>query len=72
MSKTCGKCGGAMAIGVIVDHSHGKSYPERWQKDEASVSKWWGLREDRKAQLDVETWRCSRCGFLESYAPDAP
>lgn len=72
MSKTCGKCGGTMAVGVIVDHSHGKSYPERWQKGEASVSKWWGLREDRRAQLDVQTWRCSRCGFLESYAPDVP
>ena len=24
MSKTCGKCGGAMAIGVIVDRSGGK------------------------------------------------
>lgn len=71
MSKTCGKCGGTMAIGVIVDHSHGTNYPETWQKGAASVSKWWGLRLDKKAQLAVETWRCNRCGFLESYAPDA-
>lgn len=72
MNKTCGKCGGTMAVGVIIGRSHGASYPERWQKGEASVSKWWGLREDRKAQLDVQTWRCGRCGFLESYAPDVP
>lgn len=72
MSKTCGKCGGAMTVGVMVDHSHGGAYPERWQKGEAIVSKWWGLRQDKKAQLDVETWRCTRCGFLESYATKAP
>ena len=70
MSKTCGKCGGAMEIGVVVDHGYGTNYPERWQKGEAKVSFWWGLRENRKAQLDVETWRCDRCGFLESYAPE--
>ena len=32
MNKTCGKCGGTMTVGVVVDHSHGKSYTERWQK----------------------------------------
>lgn len=61
-----------MAVGVIVDHSHGSSFPARWQRGAAVVSKWWGLRQDRKAQLDVQTWRCNRCGFLESYAPDQP
>jgi ribosomal protein S27AE len=71
MGKTCGKCGGTMAMGVVVDHSHGKSYPEQWQKGEANVSWLWGLRLDNKALLNVQTWRCNRCGFLESYAPDA-
>ncbi|MDB5677093.1 MAG: hypothetical protein JWM94_95 [Sphingomonas bacterium] len=72
MSKECAKCGGTMTVGVIVGRNHGSSYPERWQKGEAIVSKWWGLREDRKAQLDVETWRCTRCGYLESYAVEKP
>jgi hypothetical protein len=22
-----------------------------------------------KRQLEVQTWRCTRCGYLESYAP---
>ena len=71
MSKACGKCGGTMTVGVIVDHTSRAAYPERWQKGEPSVSKWWGLRQDTKAQLDVETWRCTLCGFLESYATEA-
>ena len=72
MSKACGKCGGTMTVGVIVDQTSRAAFPDRWQKGEPSVSKWWGLRQDKKAQLDVETWRCTRCGFLESYATEVP
>ncbi len=72
MTKTCAKCGGSMTIGVIVDHGYGQSFPERWQEGKPTVSKWWGLREDKEAQLDVETWRCANCGYLESYAVQAP
>jgi hypothetical protein len=61
-----------MTVGVIVDHGHGQSTPERWQEGEAIVSKWWGLRVDKKALLDVETWRCTKCGYLESYAAEKP
>jgi predicted nucleic-acid-binding Zn-ribbon protein len=72
VSKECAKCGGTMTVGVIVDHGHGQSTPERGQEGEAIVSKWWGLRVDKKALLDVETWRCTKCGYLESYAADKP
>ncbi len=69
MGRECGKCGGQMTAGVVVDHGYGRNYPERWQPGEPTMSFWTGLHEDKKAQMDVETWRCDRCGFLESYAP---
>lgn len=51
MSKQCAKCGDMMTVGVIVDRGYGQNYPERWQKGEPTVSKWWGLPEDKKPQL---------------------
>ena len=69
MTKVCGKCEGSMSIGVVVDHGYGTNYPERWQRGEAKMSWFGSLKESRKAQLDVETWRCDQCGYLESYAP---
>jgi hypothetical protein len=33
---------------------------------------WWGGVKTRgRKKLAVETWRCGRCHYLESYAPDA-
>lgn len=29
--------------------------------------KWWGLQLKGQTKLNVITYRCSRCGFLESY-----
>jgi hypothetical protein len=29
---------------------------------------WWGIKIRGKAQHEIQTWRCGRCGFLESYA----
>jgi hypothetical protein len=32
---------------------------------------WYGLNVRGKRRLRVDTWRCGRCTYLESYAPDA-
>ena len=29
---------------------------------------WWGVKLKGQAKINVITFRCSRCGFLESYA----
>lgn len=29
---------------------------------------WWGVKLKGQAKFNVITYRCSRCGFLESYA----
>jgi len=32
------------------------------------VSRWFGLKVDKKNLVPISTWRCGRCGYLESYA----
>jgi predicted nucleic-acid-binding Zn-ribbon protein len=68
MTKACPKCEGKMSTGIIVDQTYGGALPEQWQPGEAQKSFWTGLKQDKKAQLQVTTWRCERCGYLESYA----
>lgn len=35
----------------------------------APQKRWYGLRTWRVPAIEVETWRCQRCAYLESYAP---
>jgi hypothetical protein len=68
MSKICPKCEGRMSMGTVVDQTYGGALPEKWQPGEPKSSFWTGLKQDKSAQLQVATWRCDKCGFLESYA----
>ena len=40
----------------------------KWIAGEAESSIWTGLKTRGKDKLDVTTYRCRRCGYLESYA----
>ena len=44
---------------------------EKWVEGEPQYSIWTGLKLRGKERLPVTTYRCSRCGFLESYAEAA-
>jgi hypothetical protein len=33
------------------------------------IRKWWGLKVDKRQRREIATWRCTSCGYLESYAP---
>jgi ribosomal protein S27AE len=67
-SKTCPKCGGAMVDGYIADHTHGGAAVAAWREGEPKKSIWVGLKLGKTAPIEISTWRCKRCGFLESYA----
>ena len=30
---------------------------------------WWGLNVTKADKREIVTWRCTSCGYLESYAP---
>lgn len=68
-TMACVKCGGAMEEGFVLDRGH---YDTRkvteWVEGEPEPSLWLGLKTSGRAVLKVATWRCTDCGFLESYA----
>jgi hypothetical protein len=47
------------------DHS---TKVERWFEG-APQKKWYGLKTRGLRSHEIETWRCGRCAYLESYAP---
>ena len=66
---TCARCGGAMEQGFVVDKGH-YSAPEtqEWVEGAPERSVWTGLKTKERAVRPVTTYRCARCGYLESYA----
>jgi hypothetical protein len=71
--KTCPKCsGGRMTQGFVLDLGDGNAKKvANWI--EGPVEKgWFGVAKTRdRRRLEIESYRCERCGYLESYAPTA-
>ena len=67
-SKTCPKCNGNMVDGFIADQTHGGATVTQWREGEPRKSFWVGLKLGGTTPLEISTWRCRRCGFLENYA----
>jgi hypothetical protein len=60
-----------MDRGFVLDQGdYGSLAQPDWLEGAAERSIWTGLKTKGKRKLAVITWRCGRCGFLESYAPD--
>jgi len=57
-----------MERGFIIDEGHGKRTVQRFILGEPEKSVWTGLKIRGKDKLDVTTYRCRRCGYLENYA----
>lgn len=70
----CAKCGRSMERGLVLDrgHHHKASSPQ-WLEGQPERSFWLGgLKTKGKEQHEVITFRCTGCGYLESYAPASP
>jgi len=65
----CVRCGGATEEGFVLDRAH-YSMPTtpQWVEGEPQRSFWTGLETDGRRQFKVETYRCEKCGRLESFA----
>jgi hypothetical protein len=64
----CPKCSTPMLEGFIVDETYGAHAQSKWSPGEPKRSFWKGLKLEPAKILPVTTWRCERCGLLESYA----
>jgi uncharacterized Zn finger protein len=67
-SLNCPRCSGSVEVGFVVDEGYGTRTVAKWVAGEPERSMWTGLKLRGKAKQDVVTYRCKRCGYLESYA----
>ncbi|RYE02019.1 MAG: hypothetical protein EOP61_09635 [Sphingomonadales bacterium] len=68
-SNHCPKCQGSMIQGFVIEQSQGYPAVDTWISG-APEKGWFGAKTKGRKKLEVQTWRCTRCGFLESYAPE--
>ena len=64
----CPKCKQQMQEGVTLDRTYGSVLSSSWVEGPV-VKGWLGLRLRGRTIIDITTYRCSSCGYLESYAP---
>ena len=66
VGKCCPKCDGEMIQGFVVDHTYGAHLVASWIPGAPESSFWRGTKNG--PAIPIGTFRCSSCGFLESYA----
>ena len=68
-SHTCPRCQGSMTEGFVLDHTEGGARKvSAWVEGAPEPGLLVGVKVRGKTKYDIRTWRCGRCGFLESYA----
>lgn len=67
-SNNCPRCQGSMAVGFILDRTDNRRRVAHWVEGAPVRSLWSGVKVSKAATHEIQTWRCVRCGFLESYA----
>ena len=74
----CPKCNAEMEEGFILDKGDSGALQSRWVEGEPEKTSlfgvkttWFGVNTSGKEILQVTTYRCTGCGFLESYASQA-
>jgi hypothetical protein len=69
-TNRCPKCEGAMIQGFILDSADSRRSVSSWIEGIPIKSFLTGVKIGKRKQYSIESWRCGRCGFLESYARD--
>jgi len=67
-SRKCLMCGGVVEVGFEVDRGHGDWARRReWYEGVPRRSIWRGLKLPKR-RIPIETFRCTKCGFLMEFA----
>ena len=64
----CPKCQGRMEVGLIPDVGYGKVWVAAWQQGAPEKGLLGGLKRAGKTRYEIIAYRCTACGYLESYA----
>ena len=68
----CSKCGQEMEPGIILDNKVGNEFAQSaWVDGQPEKNFWTGLALKGHQRLPIRTFRCTKCGYLESYATPA-
>ena len=62
----CTKCNGQMLEGLVVDFNYTGAMPSMWVGNETQAAG--SNMTDGKRKVKTVTYRCSDCGYLDSYA----
>jgi hypothetical protein len=57
-----------MEEGFVLDEGYGYRYVARWVEGAPERNGWIGIRLRKRRLIEAKTWRCTACGYLESYA----
>ena len=74
MTPLCPDCRIEMALGTMLDFSHGAVLQPRWQPGPPEAAKFLGIpisggvKPDKLHMLPAVAWRCPQCGLLRLYA----
>jgi hypothetical protein len=66
--QSCPKCNGSMEQGYVIDRNDPLVAVSQWTAGAPHYSFWRGTTRSPGGTLAIGTFRCSQCGFLESYA----
>lgn len=66
--QKCPKCESEMEEGFTADVTYGGVVTSKWVEGEPEKSFWTGTKTKGKKLVEISTFRCTRCGYLESYA----
>ena len=64
----CPKCKGGMAQGFVLDNTYAARIVSQWAEGVPQKSFWMGTKLPDDELVPIGTYRCSSCGYLESYA----
>lgn len=64
----CPKCNGAMQQGFVLDNTYGARIVSQWGRGAPLKSFWTGTQAPEGEVIPIGTYRCSSCGYLESFA----
>lgn len=65
---TCPKCNNEMQEGLVVDFNYAGAQPSMWVEDQTQMSVGTGSNLNSRRKIKTITYRCSNCGYLDSYA----
>lgn len=52
----------------MLDNAYGSRAVSSWVEGEPKTSIWVGVKLEGKTSIAIESWRCTRCGFIEQFA----